>query len=115
MQRIEEFYAECGIATPEITDVARLIRAPADAVTALLKLGTETGVFVCLADGVYLAGTVLTETQKTISNFCTEHGSITVGEFRDLMNSNRKFAMQVLEYLDSIRFTRRAEDRRTIA
>ncbi len=115
MQRIAEFYAECGIASPEITDVARLIRAPADAVTALLKLGSETGVFVCLADGIYLSGTVLTETQKLLTDFCQQHGSITVGEFRDLMNSNRKFSMQVLEYLDSIKFTRRAEDRRTIA
>jgi selenocysteine-specific elongation factor len=115
LERIREFYQECGVASPEISDVARLIRAPADAVSALLKLGVEENLFVCLSDGVYLTQDVLNKAKEQITNYCTEHGSISVAEFRDLIQSNRKYSMQLLEYLDSIHYTRRVEDRRTVA
>ncbi|MCW3099664.1 MAG: selenocysteine-specific translation elongation factor SelB, partial [Chthonomonadaceae bacterium] len=52
--------------------------------------------------------------QKIVRDHIAVHGTISVGELRDLTASNRKFALQALEYLDVIHFTRRQGDERVL-
>ena len=111
---MENFYRQCGIAAPLIEDVSREVKAPPDAVTALLKLGTAHGRFVRIADGVYYDAQTVAALQQTIREVARKNGAITVAAFRDLTQTNRKFAMQALEYFDKIRFTRRSGDERTL-
>lgn len=40
------------------------------------------------------------------------NGQLTTAEFRDELNLNRKYAVLILEYFDSIKFTKRLEDKR---
>jgi selenocysteine-specific elongation factor len=115
LARIEEYYVERGIAVPSIQEASAMVRAPVDAVSALLKVGADRGLFHYVADGVYYADKTIQSFKSAITAFLQNHASITVGEFRDLTASNRKFALQALEYLDSIRFTLRNGDNRTIA
>ncbi len=42
------------------------------------------------------------------------HGSITVGQFRDLFNTSRKYALGMLEHLDATGVTRRVGDERVL-
>jgi selenocysteine-specific elongation factor len=115
LQRIEQVYREYGIAIPAIEEVCREVKAPPDAVNALLRVGTDRGRFVRVADGLYYDSQTLSHLQQLIRDYVAEHGAITVAAFRDLTNSNRKFAMTALEYFDSIRFTRRQGDERMLA
>jgi len=114
LKRIEEVYAELGIATPTIEEVCRVVKAPPDAVNALLKVGTERGRFARVADGVYYDTATLDHLKQLIRDHVAEHGTITVAALRDLTQSNRKNALQALEYFDRIRFTRRQGDDRII-
>jgi selenocysteine-specific elongation factor len=114
LERMESFYQECGIATPTIEEVSREVKAPPDAVTALLRVGAERGQFVRVADGVYYDRETLGHLQQLVRDQVTQHGGITVATFRDLTDSNRKFSLQALEYFDTIRFTRREGDTRTL-
>ena len=114
LERMEIFYRQCGIAAPLIEDVSREIKAPPDAVSALLKLGTAHGKFVRVADGVYYDAQTVAALQQTLREMAQKTGSVTVAAFRDLTQTNRKFAMQALEYFDKIRFTRRSGDERTL-
>jgi selenocysteine-specific elongation factor len=41
-------------------------------------------------------------------------GKITAAKARDLFNTNRKYAIVLLEYFDSINFTKRMEDNRIL-
>lgn len=114
IERLEEYYSECGITIPQIEDVCRAIKAPPDAVNALLKVGQERGHFVRVGEGAYYSRQTFTQLKAIIQEEIETAGNITVGILRDRTNSNRKFALMALEYFDSIRFTRRVGDSRTL-
>ena len=90
------------------------MKAPPDALLALLRIGTERGMFSRVADGQYYERTTLDALKQIVRDHIGLHGTISVGELRDLTSSNRKFALQALEYLDAIRFTRRQGDERVL-
>ncbi len=114
LDRIASIYREYGIAIPTITDVSRLVKAPPDALLALLRIGSDRGTFSRVADGQYYHKDTLDKIQQTVRDHVAQTGSISVGELRDLTGSNRKFALQALEYLDIIHFTRREGDERVL-
>jgi len=115
LSRIEDYYRGCGMAMPTISEVVSTIHAPPDAVTALLRVGVDRGVFHRLADDQYYHTETIADLQNRVAQYIVEHGSITVSAFRDLTQSNRKFSLIVLEYLDQIRFTQRQGDDRVLA
>ena len=43
-----------------------------------------------------------------------ENGSISVGEFRDVLNANRKVSIGLLEYFDGIKLTKRDGEKRVL-
>ncbi|MCX7694580.1 MAG: selenocysteine-specific translation elongation factor, partial [Caloramator sp.] len=49
-----------------------------------------------------------------IMDYIVNKGEITTAEFRDQLQINRKYAVMILEYLDSIKFTKRIEDKRVL-
>lgn len=49
-----------------------------------------------------------------ISTFINEHGEITLGEFRDMLNTSRKHAMSILDYLDKNKVTKRVGEVRVL-
>ena len=75
----------------------------------------ELGILVKLSEEC----TLLTEnylwcTDK-ITNYLREKGHITASEFRDTIESSRKYAVAILEHFDSIKLTKRVEDNRVLA
>lgn len=112
MERIEQFYQECDLAIPEIEEVSRKVKAPPDAVNALLRVGAERGTFVRVQEGAYYHTETEARLQQLIREYMARHGSITVAAFRDLTQSNRKWSLLALEYFDLTRFTRREGDLR---
>lgn len=54
------------------------------------------------------------EAKTLIIKFINEHGSISAAEARDLLNTSRKYAVAILEKLDSIKVTKRQEDIRVL-
>ncbi len=114
LERIAQTYVEYGIAIPTIQDVSRIVKAPPDALLALLRVGVERGLFARIADGQYFHHSTIEHLQRIITEHIAANKSITVGAFRDLTQTNRKFAMQALEYLDLIHFTRRQGDDRVL-
>ena len=112
--RIEEFYQSCGIATPALEEVAKELNISSEAVVALLKVGLDTNKFLKVEDGVYYHVETVKNLKQLAQDYLKEHQNLTVGDFRDLTHSNRKYALQALEFLDSIRFTRRAGDTRSL-
>lgn len=49
-----------------------------------------------------------------IIKYIKEHGSLTAAEGRDILNTSRKYAVALLEYFDSIKLTRRVEEKRVL-
>ena len=101
MQRVENHYIECGIATPDLSSVSEMVRAPVDAVSAILQIGVRLGKFHRVNDRIFYHDITLSKTKEIIRTYCEEHKSISVGEYRDLAQSNRKYSLQMIEYLGS--------------
>ncbi|MPN38288.1 Selenocysteine-specific elongation factor [bioreactor metagenome] len=52
--------------------------------------------------------------KELIKKYIIENGSIAAGSARELLNTNRKYAVAILEHLDSIKFTKRIENDRVL-
>ncbi|HZT41818.1 MAG TPA: selenocysteine-specific translation elongation factor [Chthonomonadaceae bacterium] len=114
LERIEEVYRAAGIFSPTLEEVCREVKAPPDAVGAMLRVGMERGRFVKAQEGVYYHADTIAHLQQLVRDYVNANGTITVGALRDMTQSNRKFALLVLEYFDQIRFTRRQGDERVL-
>lgn len=114
LERIEQVYIDCRIAVPTIEEVAAEVKSPADAVTSLLRVGIERGRFMRIKDGMYYHYETHLNLKASITSYIHAKGGLTVGAFRDLMQTNRTYALTALEYFDSIRVTRRVGDIREL-
>lgn len=80
----------------------------------LLSLLLEQKTLIEIEKSLYIHAKVLEELKGLVAGFVKEKGSITVADLRDLVNTSRKYAVPILEYLDRIHFTRREGDRRVL-
>lgn len=62
----------------------------------------------CLLNDYYI------EVQYKVKNYIDENGSITIAQFRDMMNTTRKYSLILLEHMDGIKFTKRQGDTRVL-
>jgi|Deesub1362B_J571_1020462.scaffolds.fasta_scaffold00011_80 selenocysteine-specific elongation factor len=76
----------------------------------ILKLMVEEGVLKRINDTFYLTKEHYDEMLRRLRNFFQKKDRMTVGEFRDLLNTSRKYALPFLEHLDSNKITLRVED-----
>ncbi len=65
-----------------------------------------------LKDDIYMRKDIYKEAVDIVVENIKKNGFITVGECRDLLETNRKVAIGLLEYLDSKKITKRVDDRR---
>ena len=80
----------------------------------LLKLLADEGRVVRINDSLYLDKAVLEAIRADLVKFLQEKKEIVVAEFRDIAKTSRKFAVPILEYLDSQKLTQRVGDKRVL-
>jgi selenocysteine-specific elongation factor len=96
------------INTPSVKDSAGLIGA--DVLQALFDAGT----LIQVSPDVLFDAETLESLTGQVRDFVNQHGSITVAQARDLLNSSRKYVLALLEYLDEQKVTKREGDARTL-
>jgi selenocysteine-specific elongation factor len=114
LDRIAEIYRTDGYNTPSVDEISEAVAAPPDAVTAMLRVGQDKGVLVKIAEGLYYHADTVEAAKQVVRDTIAEHGSITVSQFRDITGTSRKYALPVMEYFDTVRFTRRVGDVRVL-
>lgn len=113
-ERVAQIFREAGVSPPPLNIISQQVGAPPDAVRAMVQVLLEMGELVRLGDDLYFHRQVLEETAELVRRTIREKGSLSVGEFRDLTGSSRKFVVPLLEYFDTIRLTRRLGDVRVL-
>lgn len=73
---------------------------------------TEQGEAVRVGDDLIIAAAAMEEAVRRTREHLRATGKITVGEFRDLLGTSRKYALPLLEWFDEQKITRRAGDER---
>ncbi len=80
----------------------------------LLNLLIEQRQVVKMSDSVVFSTSAYNEMVEKVTDHIKTHGKVTVGEFRDLFNTSRKYALALLEHLDEKKMTRRVGDERVL-
>lgn len=76
----------------------------------LLKLMASEGSIVRINDALFLSSENCNRMIKRLKGFFETNSEMTVGEFRNILGTSRKYAIPFLEYLDSNKITLRAGD-----
>lgn len=113
-QRVEQILREAGVTPPPVEVISQQAGAPPDAVRAMIGVLVEQGVLVRLEGDLFFHRETIDRLAELVRRTIREKGSLSVGEFRDLTGSSRKFAVPLLEYFDSIHLTRRVGDVRVL-
>ncbi len=101
-----------GVLKPAGYDFARMTdisfgEIPAGTVEDILLLLVDSGEIVKVADGMYTLGSYMDAAREKIVEKLKADGKITIAEIRDMFGTSRKSAKPILEYMDSIKVTRK--------
>jgi len=71
-------------------------------------------ILVTFGEGLYYHQEAYGRLKALILDHLQKTGAITVGDLRDLAGTSRKYAIPMLEHLDSLRITQRDGDKRVL-
>ncbi len=99
-----------GFQSPSKTELAQAFSTNEKEAGDLLKLLTQEGALVRINDATYIAKEQYDRMIALLKGFYAKKPEMTVAEFRDLLGTTRKYALPLLEYLDSNKITLRIGD-----
>ncbi len=112
-QDIIRSYKEAGFAMPKTDDIIN--RSKNSKVTwQLLDKMVKDGELIKITPAYYMHKDCYGQALGLLKDFIQEKGSITLADYRTLLNSSRKYTQMILEYFDSKHITKLADERRTL-
>jgi selenocysteine-specific elongation factor len=114
-ERIGRVYQDTGYNSPGIKELAQdLGEGNGRRLEKVLTTMYETGKIVDVGEGVVLARRYVQEAETKVREYLAARGQMTASEFRQLINTSRKYAIPLLNYLDSHGVTQRRGDVRVL-
>jgi len=114
MDRISKIYFEAGFNTPDIYRISERIGVSEVDVEDTLQILFETEMLIKAEEGIVFHQKRVDEAMQLIkAHFNREH-QLTVGDFREMIASSRKYAVPLLSYFDAIGLTVRQQDVRVL-
>jgi selenocysteine-specific elongation factor len=113
--RIERIYDETKYATPPEDELMAELRVGQSFFNNVMASLMDMGKLVRLAERVTYHQKHLKTATEVIVNHIKQNGGITAAELRDKMGVSRKYAIALLEYLDTNQITKRLGDKRVLA
>jgi selenocysteine-specific elongation factor len=108
--RILKAIEEAAFQPPSIDELSKKVKVSSKEAGELLKIMASEGSLVRIKDALYISKSSHAEMMKRLKEFYSTKPEMTVGDFRDILNTSRKYALPFLEYLDSNRITMRVGD-----
>ena len=99
---------------PDAAGLAEALQTAPRQVEEILRALQELGVVVALEGGLLAHGEALDLVRERLRGYLQGEGEITVAQFRELIGSNRKYAMALLGYFDAAGLTARSGDVRVL-
>ena len=103
-----------GVQPPTTKELIETAKKNKDSVKELLRLASENGDLVEVAKELYFHKAVLDQTCSRLAEELTKSGGLTMSEIRQILDTSRKYAIPLCEYLDSTGFTVRDGDKRML-
>lgn len=112
-RKIEDIYYQQGFTVPFTEDVVKSFEGGQEIIPIIQDLVKE-GTLIKIDSNILLHHFYYEKALTEIQSFIQENGSITLGQFRDLLGTSRKYALPLLEYFDQQRITVKREDSRVL-
>lgn len=115
LDRIRAIWADAGLRPPELDRVrqAASIDDPEWFYDAVHYLAQQ-GAIVRLEEGIYMETSALDHATTAVTEALSRSGELSTGDLRSVLDTNRRFAVLILEVLDSRRITKRVGDKRVL-
>jgi selenocysteine-specific elongation factor len=113
-QRIEAEFRDAGVAPPTLDEAFAKLGLGGPSAQAMAQLLVDGRRLVRIREGLYFHTEPLQEAVTEVVAFLREHQAITPQEIKDLLGISRKYAIPLLEWLDTQRLTVRVGDRRVL-
>jgi len=112
--KILELLQKGGFQPPSKEELSQSLKLDQKHLSDILKLMVKEGSLVRISDPMYLTSPVYHTMIESLKNFFIKKPEMTVAEFRDILNTTRKYALPILEYLDANKITLRVGDIRKL-
>ncbi|HIJ60284.1 MAG TPA: selenocysteine-specific translation elongation factor [Nitrospirae bacterium] len=99
---------------PIKTELQQMTKMNEKEIKDLLNLMTKEGLIVRINETIYITKKTYEELVEILKGHFRTKKEITLSEFRDLLNTSRKYALPFMEYLDSQKVTLRIGDIRKL-
>ena len=111
---LERQLQTAGLHIPVLSELQRDARLDGTSLKLALKHGADRGFLHRINATRYALTTTLLDFAETTESLASEQ-NFTVANFKDELGIGRKLAIEILEFFDSINFTQRQGNERTIA
>lgn len=112
-EKIRERYAKAGLEAPLTSEVLEMFEDKDQAKQMIAGL-FKNGGLVKLNPASYMDSGAYDQVVETLKGYLAKNGEISLGEFRDLCRTSRKYAVQFLEYLDKKKVTKLVGEKRIL-
>jgi len=114
-QEIEKIYLQSGFLPPdEIELINNLGSYKREEIQNVFQALLLQGKLIRINNDVFMHHIVVENTLEMLKKYLISHDKITVSEFRQLVNTSRKYAVPFMEYCDIIGLTNREGDYRKL-
>jgi len=112
--RIEAEFREAGVAPPTLEEAFAKVGLAGCSAQAMAQLLVESRRLVRIREGLYFHAEPLQGAVDRVVAFLRENQAITPQQIKDLLGISRKYAIPLLEWLDTQRLTLRVGDKRVL-
>jgi selenocysteine-specific elongation factor len=111
---IERAMTKYGTSIPMLSNLQRDIAFDENSVVRLLHAAARSGKVIRLAERRFALPSVLRVLAESVSELACKTPRFSIVEFKNHAGLGRNLAMELLEYFDTIRFTKRDGDKRLV-
>jgi len=113
--RLIQLYQDTEFQSPRPEELPDQLNAPPQKIDRLLDYLCSEGRLVRLAKNVVLSREAYRQAQDIVVETIRQKGAIDSADFKNMINSTRKYALAILDYLDARRVTVRNDNIRRLA
>ena len=111
---LEQLYLDAKHQPPSADEALEAQQLTRASDREILQVLVDQDKLVRLKGDLLYHRTVLTHIEQALRSYLQQQGELTAGEFRDLLQISRKYAIPLLEYFDNQRITVRMGDKRVL-
>jgi selenocysteine-specific elongation factor len=112
--KILELLEKSRFQPPTKEEISQNLKVDLKTISDILILMAKEGSLVRINDSMYISSNNHKNMIESLKTFFSKKPEMTVAEFRDILNTTRKYALPFLEYLDSNKITLRVGDVRKL-